>query len=353
MSGALRLVLREHRALIGLVAGYLGAGFVLGGVTGTPGFMANLAYASSYAAYGGFALYSLALLLTWCRWSVRGPDGSWIRGGAGWREAWTLCRNRFLTPARAGGAGLVFVLIPLFLNAFGSYKASLPRIAPFRYDPALERLDRLLHGGRAPWEWLQPILGHPLLTSALDLAYYAWMPVTVAMVLFMAWSGRRELRQQFLLTFVLGWIILGTLGAYIFSSAGPVYFGAVTGAPNPYLPLLEYLHRVDARLGLTAVEVQARLWTDYRHGSATPFTGISAMPSMHVAMPLLIALTARRIRPALGAALTVFTGVVMLGAIHLAWHYAVDVYASLVAMPMIWWVAGRIARAEYSACPQA
>jgi hypothetical protein len=46
----------------------------------------------------------------------------------------------------------------------------------------------------------------------------------------------------------------------------------------------------------------------------------------------------------LGIALFIFTGMILLGSIHLAWHYAIDGYAGIAIALIAWWVSGIVAR---------
>ena len=78
------------------------------------------------------------------------------------------------------------------------------------------------------------MLGHPPITRAIDFAYVpVLLVVLISLVVWQGWTSDRQLRQQFLLTFVLAWIALGTVLATILSSAGPCYYGMVVGAPIP------------------------------------------------------------------------------------------------------------------------
>jgi hypothetical protein len=36
---------------------------------------------------------------------------------------------------------------------------------------------------------------------------------------------------------------------------------------------------------------------------------------------------------------------VLIGSVHLGWHYAVDGYVAIAAVTGFWWIAGRIIRA--------
>ncbi len=90
----------------------------------------------------------------------------------------------------------------------------------------LSHLDRALLFGHDPWAVLQPVLGHPLVTRAIDFAYVpVLLVVLISLVVWQGWTADRRLREQFLLTFVLAWIALGTVLATMLSSAGPCYYG--------------------------------------------------------------------------------------------------------------------------------
>jgi len=72
--------------------------------------------------------------------------------------------------------------------------------------------------------------------------------------------------------------------------------------------------------------------------------GISAFPSMHNAIAVIIALAGRKIGRGIGWALTIYALLIFLGSIHLGWHYAVDSYAAIALALLAWHVAGALAR---------
>jgi hypothetical protein len=69
-------------------------------------------------------------------------------------------------------------------------------------------------------------------------------------------------------------------------------------------------------------------------------SGISAMPSIHVSAAVLFALLGWRVDRRLGIGFTIFAIVIMIGSVHLAWHYAIDGYLSAALTLVIWWVCG-------------
>jgi hypothetical protein len=113
------------------------------------------------------------------------------------------------------------LLFPLFLSAFTSVKSAIPLLQSYEFDPLFARVDRLLHGGH-PWELIQPLVGFPAVTNALNVAYLFWFLlgwIALISVAFMA--KNRDLREQYLLAFCGSWILLGTIAAVALALPGP------------------------------------------------------------------------------------------------------------------------------------
>jgi hypothetical protein len=149
-----------------------------------------------------------------------------------------------------------------------------------------------------------------------------------------AWLGSGRERARVFLAYFVCWVVLGTLGATMLSSAGPVYLQRL-GISDQYSPLMEYLRTFD----LEVLNSQEALWLGYV-GQVQP-GGISAMPSMHVAIPALFTLSVWRWRwlRIVGTGLTILT---LIATVHLGWHYALDGYVSIAAAAVIWWLAGAV-----------
>ena len=256
-------------------------------------------------------------------------------------EAIRVSRRTQLTNRALVELALSIVLVASLMAAYNAYKFMLPMLHPFAWDARLESAGRWLLGGHKAYEFLLPIFGSDWATRSLDAFYYGAWPVVLWGVFVWMVGGRSRLRHQYLLTFAFAWIVLGTLLAILFSSAGPTYFSHLYRGPNPYAPLLNHLMEVHHRHPLLAVRIQQALWNAEKVGLAAGGAGVSAMPSLHVAMAELCAIVGRASpRRALAYSLTTFSVLTYLASIYLGAHYALDGLVSIVSMNVLWRVSG-------------
>jgi hypothetical protein len=252
-------------------------------------------------------------------------------------------------PQRVLMALPVLVLFPLFFSAFTSVKSAIGIMNPYSWDRALMEIDAALHGGTSPFILLQSV-GHPLLTFGLAFFYNLWFVVMTAVLVVAAFSiDRPRLRSQYLVAFVLAWTILGTVGAIVFASVGPCFYDLVyPGEENPFAPLMAYLNEVNQTYPIWALTAQDMLRDYYLANRPVFAAGISAFPSMHIAVAVLNAILGWQLSRKVGWFLTIFAVFIMIGSVHLGWHYAVDSYASALAIPFIWKLSGMIVEYWYS-----
>lgn len=328
-----RGILREHAVLLSIVGLHFVAAQAL-----------CLAYPGQYRSQVQWAGFALVMLLgaTLIACAYTAYVMLWLRPAQLVRQLRAALAG-YLTRERLLHAAPVLLALPLFTTSFTIFKAAVSHFEPFAWDSRFAAWDQALHGGVQPWLLLQGLLGHAPLTALLDATYLLWFAVIWTAVIWQALSlGRRHLRMQFLLSFLVASIVLGNVAAVLFASAGPCFYSQVAGGANPYAALFDYLRQVDAAYPVTALDVQRALWANYLgHGSQHSLS-ISAMPSMHVATTTLVALLGWRINRWLGLAATVFLLLIVLGSIHLGWHYAIDAYAGAFGALAIWLAVGRL-----------
>jgi hypothetical protein len=257
-------------------------------------------------------------------------------------EYWRRIRREYLCVERLIGLACVFVIMPLFLSVFGSMKGAISLIQPFAWDDALSRIDRAIHFGIDPWRIFSPLLRYPEAVRFIDFVYVLWYIVAVTMTLWQAWSSNRTVRAQFLITWILVWILLGNVLATLLSSAGPCYYSLVTGNEDVFKALFMRLQDIHQSRPLYALRLQEQLWQSYTAVGGARQSLISAMPSLHVAMAALFVMVARAVNKWAYRAALVFLVLILCGSVALGWHYAIDGYISIILVIVLWHGAGRM-----------
>lgn len=246
----------------------------------------------------------------------------------------------YMTPRAAAGLGLIVLQVSL-MGAFTSVKTMLPAISGFVWDAPLADLDAILHGGLDPWRLLTAITSRPWLLHAVEFVYASGWMVMIGMVpAIVALSPKlAAIRLRFFITYILCWILLGNLLAAAAMSAGPAYFGEITGDFERFRPLLDQVAANAGRLW-SAFDIQRMLWQAYANDVPALGSGISAFPSLHVAMATLWAIVAFERSWKLGIAALAFLAFILAGSVALGWHYAIDGYVSIPLTILIWKIVG-------------
>jgi hypothetical protein len=234
-------------------------------------------------------------------------------------------------------AGVVLIGFLFFIAAFTTFKANIPHVVPFYADPYLADMGQYLHGD-SPWQilhrhspdWIGPVV---------DFLYArVWFIEWFGVLAFVAFWHDEKHKLRYLWAFALTMIICGTIVATAFSSVGPVFYDA-------FYPGGRYsglIHALDTSPdGVQVLGYAAYLFDSLRSNQPTFGTGISAFPSMHVAIAVLNAWFLSGRNRYLGLAGWAFAVAILFGSVYTGWHYAMDGYASIILVSVIWWATGR------------
>ena len=216
------------------------------------------------------------------------------------------CREERATIARAFEWALI---LGLAVALHGWAKTMIPHVTSYWADPLLANLDHAIFG-RDAWRLFRSELLGPVYAKA----YVCWFFITFGVMGVLAFSKRDH--STLFNGFLVVWIGGGTVGQYVLPSAGPMFFERIGHGPR----FEQLLATNDPSYG----RVADYLWKFHEAGGAGLGTGISAMPSMHVAMAVWTALAARALWkpltiPAIAYALVIYGASVSSG-----WHYATD-----------------------------
>jgi hypothetical protein len=337
LPAAIRSALRDDRFLAGIIGLYVLTVIAVGITFGRQpivGFLSYLEKAISFALV--FPFVSLAI--------ERMRD---MRAGVpmsmdAYRSVLRRVADKWLNRSTLTRFLVVLVSLVLFKAAFSGYKQMLYLVNPYTWDVPFAEWDRALHGGRDAWTLVYPLLHSEIASSIIDKVYFGlWGMTLISVVVWQAWQPASRKRTHFLLAYVLCWIVIGTVFATLLSSGGPTYYTELTGQASPYAAHKEYLRSLALPQGLATPRIQDGLWYIYTNHLAAPAAGITAMPSMHVAMAELYAIVGRRTSRLWGVLGTLFSLTILVGSVYLLPHYAIDGYLSIILVHILWRLIGR------------
>jgi len=229
--------------------------------------------------------------------------------------------RRYLTEQRrhVGLTAGIMLLAGLNMVSFMWVKTLLNYKVDFWADPYLARADNALFLGREPWEMF-----HALDFKGAGLIYHpVWFVLLIFALLMAAAAKPGRERSAVLLSYFVLWTVVGPLVHTLLPAAGPIFYER-----------MGYGARFSAVSSSADVkEVGDYLWNIYASQRFGAASGISAMPSMHVAMSTWTLIAFRQFAPRFawvaGAGWAVITAL----SIALGWHYACDgIAGSLLAV---------------------
>jgi hypothetical protein len=293
---------------------------------------------SSYLA--NLALYLSALLFFLVHWT-----GSQLVRHQPQRPIGFLAeciRSERLDRRLLRGMPMLLALV-IFLPAFSAMKSAIPLFNTYGWDQTWLQLDRALHG-TDPWRILNVAIGYPIITSIFSAFYQVWILLIYAGgIYFCFFQDNAELRARYFVAYFACWAILGVAMATQFASVGPCFLEPFLGDRH-FADQMAYLRTANESVPVFSLLVQDRLIDWYADGNNGLGRGISAMPSMHVSLAFLFFLAMRKVSRAAAIGFGLFALIILIGSVHLAYHYAVDGYVSIIATWLIWMASGPLAR---------
>lgn len=240
------------------------------------------------------------------------------------------------------------LITALTFPSFGLFKQLILPTRGFIWDATFAHIGRALTGGTSPWVFAHAVFGSHAGLHFLNFLYTFWLVLIFAFPMVVAtFVTERRLRLRLLVSWFAAWVLIGTVGAWCFASPGPCYYNALIGPDPSFAELqrhLAALARSAAAEGhpVETIEFQPFLLKAFYGRVFAPGGGISAMPSMHVALATLCAIAGFAHGRALGLALTVYAVLIWIGSIYFGWHYLVDGPVAAAMMIAIWKATGLI-----------
>ncbi|MDM9628771.1 phosphatase PAP2 family protein [Rhizobium sp. S152] len=285
----------------------------------------------SYGQYFGQWTYlflvfmpAIAILVDWIHVMVRFDR----KRSRAMRSVFSAQRLSYLFSGMALLMALMF-----FQGTFTSIKNALPLLrGGFLYDATLADLDALLCFGVDPWRPLFSFMRSEIIFTIVDWNYSgAWFLVCFGTLFFVVTSPRAAaVRVRYVAMFMLVWAVCGNVLAAAFISAGPAFYGAVTGDVARFAEQLSFITSGDGEHNIAMF--QHYLWTLHEEGRSGFGSGISAFPSVHVALVTMNAFFAAEISKRLGIIAFAYVAIILVSSVYLGWHYAIDGYVSVVVV---------------------
>jgi PAP2 superfamily protein len=243
--------------------------------------------------------------------------------------------RRFNLRARLSPAAFAFAGVLFFSAGFSLIKTTLPQIVPFYADPFFAALDRWLHFGTDPWRlahllsrWISP-------EFATTIYFDTWFLPGLFLPVIIAATDTELLRsRRFLLLYVVAWAGIGNVLALAGMSVGPIFYDRLLGG-DEFGGLL-------SALKLSGIEssqfgsLQNTLWDALQENQQAIGSGISAFPSVHVAMATVFGLYLSERVNWLTPLAVVYVGLILFFSVYVGWHYAVDGYFSVLLIVAVW-----------------
>ena len=264
----------------------------------------------------------------------------------------TCCRNKlevwFGHRAKLISVLIFMLVFSYFMSSYSTLKSLIPLVEPFKYDELFYHADRWLFSGNEPWKWFHHSVNSPYITFILNVFYHVWFLLLWGVLLYFLIFANSNQRIHYVASFLLCWALLGSILALLMSSAGPAFTMRLDAGNQHYTELMALLTqqsewlKVNSDYELWALNVQNDLWDTYLNKKEMLGSGISAMPSMHVSIAVLMALGMSSVNRWAGALFWLFAAVIYIGSFALGWHYAVDGLVSAPLTYLLWRVCAKL-----------
>lgn len=226
----------------------------------------------------------------------------------------------------------LIILIP----SFNVFKQTILSERGFTTDPFLAKLDFYIFQND-PGLLLHSLIGSLTTTLIIDNLYHAWFLPMILGVILVSICSSTTLRIRYMSCYIFSWIVIGSILAWLFPSAGPCfYIDFVNPNYENYTKLMSQLYNHHQQTPISALIYQQYLSEAFNTESLAIGGSISAMPSVHVALATLFALGSFSINKWFGYVMSFYALFIWLSSVYLGWHYFIDGLISFILVLFFW-----------------
>ena len=251
-----------------------------------------------------------------------------------------LTVDRDVLRARLPMIGLALIASVFIHAGFTILKNVMSFITPYFADPLIANVDRALHFGVDPWV-IAHAMGDYLPTTLMIYSYLTiWaLPAFALPVIIALTDGDRARMSRTLIMYAVAWVFVGNVLAFSGLSVGPVYYDRLLGGDRFAGLTMALVESGVTSSGLG--KTQQALWEIYAGHSALIGSGISAFPSVHVAIATVTAIYMCERSKWLAPLAVTFLFFTLYLSVFTGYHYAVDGYVSIFVIFAVWWALRR------------
>lgn len=217
----------------------------------------------------------------------------------------------------------------LQLSALTWTKTLQPQIGPMWADPMLADFDHWLIGVDV---WRPLYAAFMPVGIAIDFLYSLWLTILLLVFGSVMFARSSPAKAVTAMSFFTINAFVGVLGQFALPSGGPIYWARL-GFGNRFDALPMQPH---------ASAIADYLWRKYT-GEAIDFgSGISAFPSMHVALTAWMVLAVHALFPKYRYFAWFYFLTIFVGSMFLGWHYLADGLGGATGAILCWFLARAI-----------
>jgi membrane-associated phospholipid phosphatase len=207
-----------------------------------------------------------------------------------------------------------FPFLLLSVCYYALYTNLILRVNPNTADTILSKMDAKLFGNQASF-LLEPWI-NPWVTDFLSLVYFSYVFTVPGVALYFYLAKEKMVFRRVMMGY-LTMMLLGIASYLLVPAIGPASFFAD-----------QYTRELNGHTVIRSVDYIMRVGR----------VGYDCFPSLHVGIPLLLSIYLYNHRRKFFIPAIIYVAIMCYATIYLRYHYVVDIMASFIYAPVVYWL---------------